>query len=407
MEYSTEKANEKENENGLRYDKASLYAYFAKIFDARRRRGVRYALSTLLVIMFLAKLCGHDHPVAIADWAKANSEELIKELRLSYPHMPHANTFRWVLREVIDPLEFQELADGYQQQHSEAETEQVALDGKTMRGTIPYGETRGLHLMSGYSVEKGTVLSQGAVDQKANEIVEAPVVLAEIDLQEKVVTGDAMQTQRELSQQILDAGGDYLFPVKDNQPKMHQAIEQLFEPEPQPKPGFGRIGNDFISARTVNCGHGRIEVRLLTASNLLNEYLDWPGLSQVYRLQRITQTIRAGLVVHESREVEYGITSLSRPEAPPLRLLNLRRNHWGVESGLHYRRDVSLHEDATRILNPHAAHNLAIINNLIVCMAKLAGYDNLARARRFWSASIHDSLSLITSAPSDFPPPKG
>jgi predicted transposase YbfD/YdcC len=406
MEYSTENPSEKENENGLRYDIESLYAYFEQVFDVRKRRGVRYTLATLLVIIFLAKLSGEDRPTGIADWAKARSEKIVEELHLSYPHMPHANTIRWVLREVIDPLQFQQLANEYLQLHSRAETEQVALDGKTMRGTIPYGETRGEHLLAGYSVEQGTVLTQEAVDSKENEIVAAPVALAKVDLRDVVVSGDAMQTQRELSQQIIAAGGDYLFPVKNNQPKLRQAIEQLFAPE-QPKPGFGKIQNDFVTDRTVNCGHGRIEVRTLTASSMLNDYLAWPGLAQVYQLERKVKTVRAGQVVHESCEIEYGITSLARPKALPVRLLRLRRKHWGVESGLHYRRDVTLLEDATRMTDGHAAHNLAIINNLTVSIASLAGYDNLAQARRFWDADLPATLALLVSAPANFPTPKG
>jgi predicted transposase YbfD/YdcC len=371
----------------MHYDIESIYAFFQQVYDARRRRWVRYSLATLLVIIFLAKLSGEDRPTGMADWAKARSEQIVKGLHLSYRHMPHANTLRWVLREVIDPLQFQELSNAYLQLHSDAETEQIALDGKAMRGTIPYGETRGEHLIAGYSVEKGTVLTQEEVDGKENEIVEAPVALAKVDLQDVVVSGDAMQTQRGLSQQVVVAGGDYLFPVKDNQPKMRQAIELLFAPE-KPKPGFGKIQNDFVTDHTLDNDHGRIEVRTLTASSMLNDYLDWPELAQVYRMERKVKTMRAGRIVHQSCEVEYGITSLTRQEATPTRLLRLRRNHWGVESGLHYRRDVTLHEDATRITDHHAAHNLAILNNLTVGIARLAGYANLAHARRLWAADL-------------------
>jgi predicted transposase YbfD/YdcC len=406
MEYSTDKANEKENENGLHYDIESLNAFFERVYDARRRRGVRYSLATLLVIIFLAKLSGEDRPTGMADWAKARSEQIVEGLHVSYHRTPHANTIRWVLREVIDPLQFQQLSNEYLQLHSQAETQQIALDGKTMRGTIAYGETRGEHLIAGYSVEKGTVLTQEVVDCKENEIVEAPVALAEVDLRDRVVSGDAMQTQRGLSQQIVASGGDYLFPVKDNQPKMRQAIELLFAPE-KPKPGFGQIQNDFVTDRTVNSGQGRVEVRSLTASSMLNDYLDWPGLAQVYRLERKVKILRAGQVVHQSCEVEYGITSLTHSEATPARLLRLRRNHWGVESGLHYRRDVTLHEDATRMTDCHNAHNIAIINNLTVSIARLAGYDNLAQARRFWAADLPSTLSLLISTPADFPAPRG
>jgi predicted transposase YbfD/YdcC len=406
MEYSTVCPREKENENGVKYEVGSVYAFFARVYDARKRRGVRYSLATLLVIIFLAKLSGEDRPQGMADWAKGRSALLVDQLHLRYAHMPHANTLRWVFREVIDEEQFERLADEYLQLHSQAETVQVGIDGKAMRGTIAYGETRGEHLLSLYSIEQGTVLAQARVDRKENEIVVAPQVVERVDLREKVVTGDAMQTQRGFSQQIIAAKGEYLFPVKDNQPKLHQAIAFLFAPD-HPKPGFGQIPTDFTSARTTNCGHGRLEVRTLTASQMLNEYADWPGLQQVYQLERKVQTIRAGQVVHESCEVEYGISSLSSSKAAPARLLHLRRAHWGIEAGLHYCRDVTFHEDATRVTDYRAAHNLAIVNNLALGVLRLAGYRNIAQARRFLDADLSLALTLILAAPPNFPSPLG
>jgi hypothetical protein len=98
----------------------------------------------------------------------------------------------------------------------------------------------------------------------------------------------------------------------------------------------------------VNKGHGRLETRKITTSEMLNTYSTWPGLSQVYRLERHFQWFRSGHCYHTSRETEWGITSLNRTQASPLHLLKVRRAHWGIENGLHGRRDVTFHEDATR-----------------------------------------------------------
>lgn len=103
-----------------------------------------------------------------------------------------------------------------------------------------------------------------------------------------------MHTQKRLSRQIVDEKGDFVFPVKENQEKLYKNIQTLFAPE-YPKPGFGKIQTDFLTAQKVNKGHGRIETRILTTSEMLNSYSDWPGLAQVYRLQRKFEWWRKGV----------------------------------------------------------------------------------------------------------------
>jgi predicted transposase YbfD/YdcC len=91
-----------------------------------------------------------------------------------------------------------------------------------------------------------------------------------VEIAQKVVTGDAMHTQRGLAAQILEAQGDYVLPVKENQPHLYKNIQSLFAPE-YPKPGFGKIQTDFRTAQKVNKGHGRIETRTITTSEMLNQ----------------------------------------------------------------------------------------------------------------------------------------
>ncbi len=109
------------------------------------------------------------------------------------------------------------------------------------------------------------------------------------------------------------------------------------------------IATDFLSARQVNLGHGRLEKRTIQTSAMLNDYVDWPGIGQVYRLERRFDWVRQGKVYKTSSEIEYGITSLPRQQADPAKVLRIRRQHWLIETGLHYRRDVTFREDATRM----------------------------------------------------------
>lgn len=105
------------------------------------------------------------------------------------------------------------------------------MDGKAARGTRQVDELSGDYLLSVYDIQDGKVLAQMEVDCEENEIVVAPQVLSRLDLTGKLISADAMRTQRAFSAQIVEVGGNYIFPVKENQPRLCQDIQQLFSPE--------------------------------------------------------------------------------------------------------------------------------------------------------------------------------
>jgi predicted transposase YbfD/YdcC len=378
---------------GALFSMDSLYSYLAKISDTRKRRGIRYQLATVLVIMVIAKLCGEDKPFGIAEWAQLRSPWLIEALQLRNKRLPHHSTYRRVLSDVVAGDELEALVSEYVQQEAQAGQEVViALDGKTIRGTITPTDPFGLHLLAAYLPGEGLVLLQMVVEKdKENEIVVAPKLLKCLDLRHKVVVGDAMQTQRQLSVQIVAAGGHFVWIVKDNQAKTRQAIEQLFAPE-KPVPGLGCPAMDFRCAKTVDKAHGRLEERSLTASSLLNDYLDWPHLGQVFKLERRFTYLASGKVVTDT---QYGLTDLSAQEASPERLLEIVRSEWSIENGLHYRRDVTFHEDATRMTQKPMARAMTIINNLVIALLNRQGFSNHAQARRFFDAQPDKTLALL------------
>jgi predicted transposase YbfD/YdcC len=395
MEYSTLEPWQEINEHGVIYDLNSLIAYFQKVSDPRKARGKRYHLVSLLVIVFLAKLCGQDTPVEIADWAKNHAETLVQLLKLKRSWMPHHNTLRRVFQNILDAVEFERLMQEYQQRQAGG-GEQLALDGKTLRGTRIADEEAADHVLSVYDVQEQRVVAQAAMDKKENEIVAAPRALEQVEIAGKIITGDAMHAQRALSAQIVERGGDYLWVVKENQERLYQDIERLFIPD-KPKPGFGTISTDFLQAETVNKGHGRIEKRQIHTSAMLNDYVNWPGLGQVYRLERCFTWMRQGKVIKTSQEVEYGITSLTREKASPKRVMQVRRKHWLIETGLHYRRDVTFREDATRMTKGAAGQILASVHNLVLALIKQAGFHNAARARRWFAGHIDQAFALLVS----------
>jgi predicted transposase YbfD/YdcC len=373
-------------------DLDSLYAYLARLQDRRHARGLRYALVTVLGYIVLAKLAGEDRLFGISQWVRYRQESLAEALHLAKPRAPCVNTYRAILGQVSDIEEFEQVVrEFFAAQPHAGQSIVIALDGKTLRGTISAGHTHGRHLLAAYLPAEGWVLFQVEVASKENEISAAPRILKCLDLRGKIVTGDAMFAQRALSLQIVQMGGDYIWSVKDNQSIVRQDIELLFQPEKTVK-GFGQGTTDFRTDQTIEKGHGREERRVLTVSAELKRYVDWPGAEQVFKLERYSRCTCAGQVTHE---VVYGITSLTAQEAGPKRLLQLIRSHWGIENGLHYRRDETLREDWCHLKQGQAPHAMAVINNLIVGLPLRLGWTNLAEARRYFDAHPQEAQRLL------------
>ena len=395
----------------------SLAAMFAEVSDQRNRRGVRYQLAPVLTLIMLAKFCGSDTPSEIADWVEERTERLKQALGLEWKRMPHHSTYRRILADAMKIEELEKKAREFvaslgvtadelleaedktgdselpQGQTEVSVDDLLAMDGKALRGTIPTGKKQGLHLLAVCQVSKCATLAQIAVENKENEISAAPRLLKQVELENKTVSGDAMLTQKTISKQLVEAGGDYIFIVKDNHPTLRTEIETCFK-DPR-LPAFSKE-EDFRTHTTIEKGHGRIEQRRLTASTGLNEYLDWPFLQQVFEIKRETTICNT----EQTRsEIVYGITSHSVDRAGAAKLLELNRAHWGIENGLHYRRDVTFAEDRCRMKSKTAAEALAVFNNLAIAMLLHDGRENVAKARRHYGANVGKALRLIFRKP--------
>jgi predicted transposase YbfD/YdcC len=208
----------------------------------------------------------------------------------------------------------------------------------------------------------------------------APVLLAGIDLSHKIVTGDALFAQKNLSRQIVEQQGDYLFTVKANQATLLDDIATLFADLPAPVD------------QSEQCGrHGnRHEVRRIWASAELNEYSQWPHLAQVCRIER--QRECKGQV---QVETAYAITSLSPNEASPSKLLALVRGHWGIENRLHWVRDVTFREDQSQVRKGSAPQVMAGLRNTAIGLLRLNGGVNIAAALRRNACHPEEALSLV------------
>ena len=380
---------------GIVIDLEGLFAALAELRDQRDARGLRYALVTVLVFIVLAKLCGEDHLRGIAQWVALRKEALAEALGLAKPQAPHATTYSRVLNKAIDIDAFEQVVRNFfRDQPGAGQSTLINLDGKTMRATIPEGKTKGVHLLAAYFPEEGWVAFQVEVGSHENEIPAAKRVVKQLDLRGKIVTGDAMLAQRELSVAIVEGDGDWVWTVKGNQGQLQRDIEILFEPE-LCTGGFSPSHKDFQTAVTRGKGHGRRERRTLTSSSLLKEYVKWPYCEQVFRLERHCVRISDDKVF---QEVSYGVSSLTRDEANADRLLELVRGHWGIENGLHFRRDDTLKEDRCR-LKGQGAQAMAVVNNLVLGLLRKARFETLPDARRYYAANLPDAIALVMRSP--------
>lgn len=384
---------ETEKSEGQLLNIGELYNTLEQVPDNRQQKGKRYTIGILLMVVILGKLCGENTPYGIAEWAKMRASELQNLFGYHRAVKPSNKTLQRLTGTTVEDSMLQETIRNYlHQTYGGQQSILVTIDGKTLRGTIPKGKTRGVHLLAAYLPEESVVLLQVEVQQKENEIVAAPTLLQELDLKGRVVSGDAMFTQREISVAVLAQGGDYLWFVKDNQQTLHEDVQRFFQ-EVEHAPGWHIPELPQAVAKEISKQSGRIETRRLTAIPDENSYLNWPGLNTVFRLERHVARPQTG---DESSQVVFGITSL--PFTPELaqQLLTWTRQHWAIENKLHYRRDVTLREDATRMKHSHQAQVVATLNNFVIALATYLGFSNLASARRFFQARF-DALIFSSS----------
>lgn len=206
----------------------SLYEMFLGLADPRDPRGTRHSLAALLTLAVTAMLAGARTLTDIAQFGRRR-RKLRKALGFTHKHSPCISTFHYLFKELDAAMFESALQEWLLAHHPQAlKNLELHIDGKSARGSRR-GEVPGIHLLSAYSDALGTALFQLPVDAKTNEHKAALELFRLIPLQGVLVTGDAMFAQREISQAVIDAGGDYLWTVKDNQPSLKQALLDAFD----------------------------------------------------------------------------------------------------------------------------------------------------------------------------------
>lgn len=368
----------------------SLYEELKGLPDPRDDRGKRHPLAAMLALACVALLCGYQNPSAISEWVDNYGRRYLKRFRFTRDKPPGQATWyrvlgsidwaalevrvtRWA-RQVLEALEAHSTLQG------------VAIDGKTLRGSKRQGANE-THLLSAVAHQLGITLAQIAVADKTNEIGAMLDLLSKLVVEGHVFTTDALLTQRDLAREILDRGGDFVFIVKRNQPQLYEDIEFLFEP---PLPLLK--GESWPTAESTDIGHGRIEQRRLQASTMLNEYVNWPGVKQVFKLERQVTKKKTGEV---TAQIVYGITSLSEEEANAEQLLAFVRQHWHIENKSHWVRDVVFDEDRSQVRQGTLPHVMATLRNTVISLLRAHGINRIAEARRHFAARPDEAIALI------------
>jgi predicted transposase YbfD/YdcC len=356
----------------------SVYQALEKLVDKRRAQGKRYSLALVLTCVLLAKMAGETTLQAITEWVRLRSCWLYHVLPEARAQFPCAATYCKVLRgidpEQVNQLLMELLTRVRALRRVEGEQEHVVLDGKTVRGTQGHlaEDQKPMHQMTLYEAKTGIVLKQRMVAEKAGELTHMKDFLTPILLKGRTISADALYTQKAFCQEVIASGGDYLLFVKRNQPTLHEDLRLFFREPPL----------DCVDWRTDGMAdkwHGRQSSRLIQVSTELNDFLarDWYEVGQVFCLRR-----RVQYPLKWTQEYVYGLTSLTPKQAGTYRLLELIREHWSIENRLHYRRDVTLAEDACQVRKGSAPHALAVLNSFVLALFDCYGVTNAKQYMR-------------------------
>lgn len=360
----------------------SLYEAFATIPDPRSKHGLRYELAYLLICLVAGLLCNCDSTLAIADWCRDQRLLLIRLFGSRRFLCPSASLYRKLLPRLdAEQIEWM-LADWIRSTLKADANDPIALDGKTIRGA-GNAEQAAPHLLSFRTHHSQETLLQVVVSEKTNEIPVAQVLLPCLPVEGRVLTADALHTQKDFMLCVDALGGKTVLTVKNNQPTLYADLATYFS-DPHAT---------FLACSTLDQHRGRIEKRCIRVSTEMTSYLtDWPLVEQVAELTRTVTVRKTGKTSHE---VVYLITPLTPLEASPHYLLELVRGHWSIENSSHYVRDVTFLEDRSHLRSGHAPQIMAALRNLVITLIHRSGSSQIAASRRHFASHPHLAFRLL------------
>jgi predicted transposase YbfD/YdcC len=367
----------------------SIGSYFESLSDPRHTRNRKHLLVDIVVIAVCGMVCGCDGPTAIHRWA-ANRLDWLNQF-LTLPNgIPSRDCIRRLLM-ALKPEAFQKCFQDWIarsiQTDSSGPARLIAIDGKTCRRSHDASQDLGpLHIVSAWASEEGIALGQVATEEKSNEITAIPLLLKQIDLTNSLVTIDAMGCQKEIARDIVKGGGDFVITVKDNQPKLCDAIKTYFGHH------LERDLEDlkYRSHETSETGHGRIDERSYFLTKIPLDFAvkkEWPWVKAIGYTLRVTQHADG----HETDETRYYIVSRYLSGK---RFSEAVRGHWGIES-MHWVLDVNFREDDSRTRERTMGNNLSWLRRFAVTLLKRHSIKDSLRGKMIRCMMNTDFLTEV------------
>ena len=362
----------------------SLLHHFAELDDPRSDHTRLHGLLDIIALTLCAVVSGAECWTEVENYGLEKLEWL--ETFLDLPNgIPSHDTLGRVFA-LMESAAFQECFLNWM--HAvvgAAHGKLIAIDGKALRRSFDTAKGKSaIHLVSAWASDNHLLLGQQAVADKSNEITAIPALLKLLDLQGALVTIDAIGCQKRITEEIIAGGADYVLAVKDNQPTLHEDVQQVF---------MEGLADDFAAVahrhhHTTEEGHGRTETRhyhmIDVPAELARKHSQFVGLRTLGMVFSLRQ-VGAG---PEAMETRFYISSLKLKVTT---FANAVRRHWSIENNLHWVLDVAFQEDASRLRKDHGPENLGLVRRIaltllkraptkkkvgIACKRKKAGWNN-------------------------------
>lgn len=355
---------------------ANFLECIKEIPDPRVRGRVTHSLTNIIVIIVFATLSGANNNVAFEEYGINHAEELATIIDL-IKGIPSHDTFLRALK-FIEPRVLSFWISLWQEEFiAKNDTKQIAVDGKEDKANN-YGFVRA------WDVENKMTIESRYIPDETNEIPVAYDILKNMNLENIVITGDALHSQKRTARLVVNRKGDYVFVLKGNQHQFYKDVA-LFIDDIM---ATGVVGLDYDIHTTHEKGHGRIETRTcITTSNIgwLYQRKEWKKLRSIGAIK----TTR--LINNKTQsEIRYFITSLNDYAEP---IMTFIRNHWSIENQCHHNLDMNFDSDRLAIRDIVAAQNMATIKDLALSI--ILNFDPTASIRRLRSQAALNFESLM------------
>ncbi len=362
---------------------ATFLNHFALITDPRIERCKKYDLLDILLLSITAVISGAEGWEDIEDFGHLKLDWL-RKYRPFKAGIPKHDT----IARVMCRLKANEIESAFQSWISSlievTGCDVIAIDGKTARRSFSTkGRKNALHTVSAWSCQHQLVLGQTAVDEKTNEITAIPELLAMLDIENSIITLDAMGCQKKIAEQIIKQKGHYILALKGNQSGMQSELEAWWHKAE--RENLSDI--NYSKHTTINSDHGRIEKRtcqqLIIDKRWLGKEYRWSGLKSIIK---VTSDIHEKSTGKDTSETRWYISSLDLGSDLALHAI---RSHWQVES-MHWVLDMTFREDESRIRKKRGPLVFNILRKIAMSLFKKDETKSASIARKKKMAGLDD-----------------